>query len=57
MTIRPRGRQSDPYTEADWNTNSTLERIPFYFSKTLAEREAWSFVDREKPCFARHSPS
>jgi dihydroflavonol-4-reductase len=38
-------------TEADWNTKSTLERNPYYLSKTLAEREAWRFVDEDKPGF------
>jgi dihydroflavonol-4-reductase len=38
-------------TEDDWNTRSSLHRNPYYFSKTLAEREAWRFVDEEKPPF------
>jgi dihydroflavonol-4-reductase len=38
-------------TEADWNVKSSLERNPYYFSKTLAERAAWDFVEREKPAF------
>lgn len=38
-------------TEADWNTKSTLERNPYYLSKTLAEREGWRFVEEEKPGF------
>jgi dihydroflavonol-4-reductase len=38
-------------TEADWNTKSTLTRNPYYLSKVLAEKEAWSFVEREKPPF------
>jgi dihydroflavonol-4-reductase len=38
-------------TEADWNTKSSLDRNPYYYSKTLAEREAWGFVAREKPGF------
>jgi len=38
-------------TEADWNTKSTLTRNPYYFSKTLAEREAWRYVEKEKPGF------
>jgi len=33
------------YTEADWNTTSSLSRNPYYFSKTLAERAAWDFVE------------
>jgi dihydroflavonol-4-reductase len=36
-------------TEANWNEKSTLTRNPYYLSKTLAEREAWAFVTREKP--------
>jgi dihydroflavonol-4-reductase len=38
-------------TEEDWNTRSTLERNPYYLSKTLAEREGWRFIDEEKPAF------
>jgi dihydroflavonol-4-reductase len=38
-------------TEADWNTKSTLDRNPYYLSKTLAERAAWAFVERERPTF------
>ena len=34
------------YTEDDWNTQSALNRNPYYFSKTLAERAAWSFVKK-----------
>lgn len=38
-------------TEADWNTKSTLDRNPYYLSKTLAERAAWDFIARERPAF------
>jgi dihydroflavonol-4-reductase len=38
-------------TERDWNDKSTLDRNPYYLSKTLAEREAWRFVKEEKPGF------
>lgn len=38
-------------TEADWNERSTLDRNPYYLSKTLAERAAWRFVEGEKPGF------
>ncbi len=38
-------------TEADWNTKSSLERNPYYLSKTLAERAAWDFVAANKPSF------
>ena len=36
-------------TEADWNTRSSLTRNPYYFSKALAERQAWSFVNDTRP--------
>jgi dihydroflavonol-4-reductase len=38
-------------TEDDWNTRSTLTRNPYYYSKTLAERAAWSFMDSNHPQF------
>mgnify|MGYP000897094827 CR=1 FL=1 len=39
-------------TEDDWNTKSSLTRNPYYYSKTLAERAAWEFVEKEKPRFS-----
>lgn len=38
-------------TEADWNEKSSLSRNPYYYSKTLAEKEAWRFMAEEKPGF------
>lgn len=38
-------------TEADWNVKSSLERNPYYYSKTVAERAAWDFVRDQKPAF------
>lgn len=32
----------DGFTEADWNTTSTLDHQPYSYSKTVAEREAWA---------------
>lgn len=32
----------DCFTEADWNTTSTLDHQPYSYSKTVAEREAWA---------------
>jgi len=32
------------YSEFDWNKTSSLNRNPYYFSKTLAEKEAWIFT-------------
>ena len=42
---------SQVLTEADWNEKSTLRRNPYYLSKTMAERAAWTFVERERPSF------
>lgn len=39
------------YTEKDWNKTSSLKRNPYFYSKTLAERSAWDFVEKEKPSF------
>lgn len=39
--------QPDPdrtFTEADWNTSSSLRRNPYAFSKAEAERAAWAFM-------------
>ena len=33
------------YTEADWNTKSTLHRNPYFYSKAQAERAAWNHVN------------
>lgn len=38
-------------TEADWNTASSLKRNPYYYSKVLAEREAWKMVNDERAPF------
>ena len=38
-------------TEADWNQKSSLTRNPYYYSKTMAERAAWAFMQQEKPGF------
>ena len=37
-------------TEADWNTKSSLQRNPYYFSKTEAERAGWTF------CYGADAP-
>jgi dihydroflavonol-4-reductase len=38
-------------TEADWNEKSSLSRNPYYYSKVLAEKEGWRFVEAEQPGF------
>lgn len=37
------------YDETDWNTTSSLQRNPYHYSKTLAERAAWQFVEERRP--------
>jgi dihydroflavonol-4-reductase len=39
------------YTEKDWNTMSSLDRNPYHYSKTLAERAAWDFIMQKRPTF------
>ena len=39
------------FTEKDWNTMSSLDRNPYHYSKTLAERDAWDFIMRKRPKF------
>ncbi|MDX1439871.1 MAG: SDR family oxidoreductase [Rubricoccaceae bacterium] len=40
-----------PLTEADWNEKSSLSRNPYYYSKMLAEKAAWEFMEQRKPSF------
>jgi dihydroflavonol-4-reductase len=35
-------------TEGDWNELSSLTRNPYYYSKTVAEREAWGLAERQQ---------
>jgi len=39
------------FSEDNWNTKSDLKRNPYFYSKTLAERAAWDFVEKNKPGF------
>lgn len=41
------GPRDEPYDESDWNTSSTLEEGSYAFSKTMAERAAWDFMDSQ----------
>jgi dihydroflavonol-4-reductase len=36
------------FTEADWNSTSNLKRLPYFYSKTLAEKAGWDFIDQHK---------
>lgn len=49
VTDRP--RPGHVFTEADWNTDSTLHSGSYNFSKTMAERAAWDFVESQQPGF------
>jgi nucleoside-diphosphate-sugar epimerase len=35
------------FTEADWNTTSSLKHQPYSYSKTLAEKEAWQLQKQQ----------
>ena len=35
------------FTEADWNTSSSLKHQPYSYSKTLAEQEAWKIANTQ----------
>ncbi|NET08767.1 MAG: NAD-dependent epimerase/dehydratase family protein [Merismopedia sp. SIO2A8] len=35
------------FTEANWNTTSSLKHQPYSYSKTLAEQEAWTIADAQ----------
>lgn len=39
--------QGNAFTEADWNTSSSLTHQPYSYSKTLAEKEAWSIFEQQ----------
>lgn len=39
------------FTEADWNTVATLDFNSYAYSKTMAERAAWEFMDTSSPAF------
>lgn len=49
VTDEPRSEHI--YTEDDWNEKSSLERNPYYYSKTMAERAAWDFIKEQSPSF------
>jgi len=34
------------YTEKDWNMQSTLARLPYYYSKRIAEEAGWDYVKK-----------
>ncbi|KAL9658410.1 hypothetical protein ABK040_015729 [Willaertia magna] len=36
------------YTEEDWNVKSTISHNPFAYSKTMAEKEVWKWLEEMK---------
>ncbi len=36
-------------TEEDWNEKSSVSRNPYYYSKTMAERAAWTAMEELRP--------
>lgn len=50
ITDEPDG--SHELSERDWNERSSLTRNPYYYSKVMAERAAWAFMERERPSFS-----
>ena len=43
--IEMKGR--GPFTEADWNTTSSVDHQPYPYSKTVAEKAAWEIADAQ----------
>ena len=41
------GKPGGRFSEADWNTTSSLSHQPYAYSKTLAEKEAWKLHDQQ----------
>lgn len=41
-------RGSSCFTEADWNTTSSVEHQPYSYSKTVAEKAAWAMRDAQQ---------
>lgn len=35
------------FTEENWNTSSSLQHVPYAYSKTIAEQEAWAIANRQ----------
>ncbi len=45
LVVRPVTDEPDgAFTEANWNTKSSVTRNPYYYSKAAAEKAAWDFA-------------
>jgi len=42
--IETLNQQHGKFSEADWNTTSSIDHQPYSYSKTLAEKEAWKIM-------------
>ena len=42
-------RTQGAYTEADWNTTSSLRSYPYAYSKVRAEQTAWDIAQKKQP--------
>ncbi len=51
VAVTDKGAVGKLFTEADWNTEATLERDPYPLSKVRAEKAAWDFIKSERPNF------
>lgn len=47
--VTDEGRPGYVFSERDFNSKSTLTRLPYFYSKTEAEKAAWKFVEEEAP--------
>ena len=45
------GARSRPSDESDWNEDARIDRNPYAYSKTQAERAAWEFTESVAPAF------
>lgn len=43
--VADRGRPGPAYTEEDWNTKSSIDFLPYFYSKVQAERAAWAWAE------------
>lgn len=52
LTFKPPSDTSWPWSEDDWNTDTTLEDNAYRYSKTLAEQAAWLWM---ASCYNSHN--
>lgn len=58
MCFPPSLKDGQEVSEADWNSECSLEKGPYLYSKTLAEKKAWEMVkDKEGISLATIAPA